>query len=210
MFGGHPTNKKSDFVKNAQQERELRQQKKKETAAAVKIQSWIRMFVCRRRFCKKIRGDFDDFFKTDSELQAAVEIFSQAKLLLLVYSGEVDDTRFSSLCKSILYNLEMGKEPKHWFMSVMLMKDHTTSWIRNIKHILNTCASKLRSCRIYTNASNKASSLYLSMLMLFTDCSKWKILHMRGESISIHVGMLIDFTEDQYDLLQIAALFLQQ
>ena len=114
MFGGRSADKKTDFVKNAQQERELRQQKKNQTAAAIKIQSWIRMFLCRRRFCTKIRTDFDNFFKTESDLHVAVGVFSQAKLLLLVYQSEVDEARFASLCKAVLYNLEAGKEPKYW------------------------------------------------------------------------------------------------
>lgn len=174
------SDKKSELVKNAKAERELRLEKKKKETSVIKIQSCIRMFLCKRKFRRGIREDFDTFFKTEDDIRTALSIFSQARRLILIFDNDCDVARFVVLCKAISKSLDAGKEPKYWFMSVMLMKEWTSLWVKNIKQILNLCAHKLKLCKTYIRSGSNAASVYLAMLVTFTNCTNWKILKIKG------------------------------
>eukprot|EP00111_Clytia_hemisphaerica_P010613 TCONS_00031020-protein len=181
MFGGKKDTK-SDFLKSAKIERQQRQDSKKKEVAIVKIQALVRMFLERRRFCRNIRSDFDSCINdTSNQLITALQLFKQGRRLLLIYKSPKDEQRLLTLCRSIVVNLEAGKEPKYWYMSLLLMKDYTAVWIKHLKELLLKCSLKLQSLKAYSISSgSKEASIYLSMLVIFTDCSNWKILLMKG------------------------------
>lgn len=181
MFG-NSKDSKSQFIKQAQLDRQKRTEQRLQNEAIIKIQALVRMFICSRKFKRDIRAGIDECFVDEppGKLITALELFKQARKLLLIYEAKQDEQRLQLLCKAIVQNLEIGKEPKYWYMSVMLMKDWTVLWISQLKKILQLCSIHLRTVKPRIRSSNKAGSIYLTMLVVFTDCGQWKILNMKG------------------------------
>lgn len=181
MFGTS-SSKKSQLLQAAQNERQLRLQQKQQEKSVIKIQAWVRMFINKRRFHHNVRNEFDACFEqTQTNItQPALNVFLQARKLLLVYNSTQDEQRFLLLCKTIVTSLNTGKEPKYWYMSVMLIKEWTSAWLKHIKQLLIICSKQLKTARTYISSGSKSASIYLSMLVTFTDCTHWKILKIKG------------------------------
>ncbi|XP_047141200.1 ubiquitin-protein ligase E3B isoform X1 [Hydra vulgaris] len=172
----------TDFVRLKQQERLERMQAKKKSLAAVKIQAVVRMFICKKKVSSQLRTEFDSLLhiKKSKTGITAMALFSNARKLLFIYKEKTDEKRFQCLCEAIITNLESGKEPKYWYMSVMLIKDFTTLWVSSLKKILYICFTLLKSPTAAVNSGKNGTSLYLAMLVTFTDSSSWKILKIKG------------------------------
>ncbi|KAI1901003.1 hypothetical protein AGOR_G00055660 [Albula goreensis] len=177
MFSTTQTSK-SQFLDKARQAREERKGHKEREKAATQIQALIRRFLCRCRLQRQIRKDVDDFFQAcdaGTAKRNALSIFKIARKLLFIFSTE-DKLRFEKLCRFILASMEVENEPKVWYVSLALSKDLTIPWIKQIKDILWVSCEFLKKLKPDILQDNKLVTLYLTMLMTFTDTSKWKIL----------------------------------
>uniref|UniRef100_A0A8D1BZK3 HECT-type E3 ubiquitin transferase n=1 Tax=Sus scrofa TaxID=9823 RepID=A0A8D1BZK3_PIG len=171
------------FIDRARQAREERLVQKERERAAVDIQAHVRSFLCRRRLQREIRREIDEFLKADdsgSSKRSALCIFKIARKLLFLFRIKEDNERFEKLCRCILSSMEAENEPKVWYVSLALSKDLTLLWIKQIKDILWYCCEFLKQLKPEILQDSKLITLYLTMLVTFTDTSTWKILRGKG------------------------------
>ncbi|ELK31454.1 Ubiquitin-protein ligase E3B [Myotis davidii] len=91
--------------------------------------------------------------------------------------------RFEKLCRCILSSMDAENEPKVWYVSLALSKDLTLLWIKQIKDLLWHCCEFLEQLKPEILQESRLITLYLTMLVTFTDTSTWKILRGKGESL---------------------------
>ncbi|XP_073916937.1 ubiquitin-protein ligase E3B isoform X2 [Castor canadensis] len=174
------------FIDRARQAREERLVQKERERAAVAIQAHFRSFLRRSQLQKDIRKEIDEFFKADdsgSSKRSALCIFKIARKLLFIFKIKEDNERFEKLCRCILSSMDAESEPKVWYVSLALSKDLTLLWIKQIKDILWYCCEFLEQLKPEILQDSKLITLYLTMLVTFTDTSTWKILWGKGESL---------------------------
>lgn len=174
------------FLDKARQAREERLEQKERERSAVLIQALVRSFLCRRRLHKDVRREIDEFFTADesgSSKRSALCIFKIARKLLFICKTTEDNERMEKLCRSILSSMDAENEPKVWYVSLALSKDLTLLWIKQIKSILWYCCELLGQLKPEILQDSRLITLYLTMLVTFTDTSTWKILRGKGESL---------------------------
>ncbi|XP_061762489.1 ubiquitin-protein ligase E3B [Nerophis ophidion] len=183
MFGA-PQSSKTEFLDKARQAREERKGHKDKEKAAIHIQSLVRRFLCRCRLQKELRKEVDDYFQASptTSKRNALSLFKIARKLLFVFHQE-DKARFEKLCRAILSSMEVENEPKVWYVSLALSKDLTIPWLKQIKDVLWTCCQLLKSLKPDILQDNKLVTLYLTMLVTFTDTSTWRIVRGKGEAL---------------------------
>uniref|UniRef100_A0AAR2K2R5 Ubiquitin-protein ligase E3B n=1 Tax=Pygocentrus nattereri TaxID=42514 RepID=A0AAR2K2R5_PYGNA len=186
MFSATQTSK-SQFLDKARLAREERRGHKEKERAATQIQALIRRFLCRCRLQREIRKEVDDFFATTESgttKRNALSIFKIARKLLFIF--DKDDNlcfllqRFEKLCRTILSSMEVENEPKVWYVSLALSKDLTIPWLKQIKDVLWVSCEFLKKLKPDIMQDNKLVTLYLTMLVTFTDTSTWKIIRGKG------------------------------
>uniref|UniRef100_A0AAR2LQS1 Ubiquitin-protein ligase E3B n=1 Tax=Pygocentrus nattereri TaxID=42514 RepID=A0AAR2LQS1_PYGNA len=159
MFSATQTSK-SQFLDKARLAREERRGHKEKERAATQIQALIRRFLC------PLSGSSS---KTDRHL------ISMCKT--------VRRRRFEKLCRTILSSMEVENEPKVWYVSLALSKDLTIPWLKQIKDVLWVSCEFLKKLKPDIMQDNKLVTLYLTMLVTFTDTSTWKIIRGKGEAL---------------------------
>lgn len=180
-----PQSSKSDFLDKARQAREERKGQKEKEKAATTIQAIVRGFLFRCRLQREIRKEVDVYFEsseTATSKRNALSIFKIARKLLFIYCQE-DKQRFEKLCRAILASMEVENEPKVWYVSLALSKDLTIAWLKQIKDMLWTCCELLKKLKPDILQDNKIITLYLTMLVTFTDTSSWRIIRGKGEAL---------------------------
>ncbi|CAI9553599.1 unnamed protein product [Staurois parvus] len=185
MFGASQATK-AQFLDKARQAREERKGLKEREKAAIKIQALIRRFLCRCRLQREIRQEVDVFLEgpeNGTVKTNALSVFRIARKLLIIFRLQEDRVRFEKLCRCILNSMECENEPKVWFVSLALSKDLTLLWIKQIKDILWICCEFLKTLKPDILQDSKMITLYLTMLVNFTDTSTWKIFRGKGESL---------------------------
>ncbi|KAK0148520.1 Ubiquitin-protein ligase E3B [Merluccius polli] len=175
---------KSEFLDKARLAREERKGHKEKERSATQIQALIRRFLCRCRLQKQIRKEVDDYFQVSEAgtKRNALSIFKMARKLLFVYRPE-DKLRFEKLCRAILTSMEAENEYKVWYVSLALSKDLTIPWLKQIKDVLWICCQHLKKLKPDILQDNKLVTLYLSMLIAFTDTTTWKLVRGKGEAL---------------------------
>lgn len=171
------------FIDRARQAREERLVQKERERAAVEIQAHVRSFLCRSRLHREIRREIDEFFRTDDSgpsKRSALCIFKVARKLLFLFRIKEDNERFEKLCRCILSSMDAENEPKVWYVSLALSKDLTLLWIKQIKDILWHCCEFLEQLKPEILQDSRLVTLYLTMLVTFTDTSTWKIHRGKG------------------------------
>ncbi|CAL8249093.1 unnamed protein product [Merluccius merluccius] len=183
MFGATQSSK-SEFLDKARLAREERKGHKEKERSATQIQALIRRFLCRCRLQKQIRKEVDDYFQVSEAgtKRNALSIFKMARKLLFVYRPE-DKLRFEKLCRAILTSMEAENEYKVWYVSLALSKDLTIPWLKQIKDVLWICCQHLKKLKPDILQDNKLVTLYLSMLITFTDTTTWKLVRGKGEAL---------------------------
>ncbi|CAL9708334.1 unnamed protein product [Knipowitschia caucasica] len=180
-----PQSSKSEFLDKARLAREERKGQKEKEKAATTIQAVVRGFVCRSKLQRELRKEIDDYFEnseTTTSKRNALSIFKIARKLLFIYRLE-DKQRFEKLCRAILASMEVENEPKVWYVSLALSKDLTIAWLKQIKDVLWTCCILLKKLKPDILQDNKIITLYLTMLVTFTDTSTWRIVKGKGEAL---------------------------
>nr|KAF6468518.1 ubiquitin protein ligase E3B [Rousettus aegyptiacus] len=170
------------FIDRARQAREERLVQKERERAAIGIQAHVRSFLCRSRLQREIRREIDEFFKVDgsgSSKRSALCVFKIARKLLFLFRIKEDNERFEKLCCCILSSMDAENDPKVWYVSLALSKDLTLLWIKQIKDILRYCCELLGQLKPEILQDSKLITLYLTMLVTFTDTSTWKILRVK-------------------------------
>ncbi|XP_004709597.1 ubiquitin-protein ligase E3B [Echinops telfairi] len=177
---------KACFIDKARQAREERLVQKERERAAVEIQAHFRSFRCRSQLHRDIRREVDEFWGADdpgSAKRRALCVFKIARKLLFIFRMKEDNERFEKLCRYILSSMDAENEPKVWYVSLALSKDLTLLWIKQIKTILWYCCEFLRQFKPEILQDSRLITLYLTMLVTFTDTSTWKILRGKGDSL---------------------------
>uniref|UniRef100_A0A667ZNA1 Ubiquitin-protein ligase E3B n=1 Tax=Myripristis murdjan TaxID=586833 RepID=A0A667ZNA1_9TELE len=177
---------KSEFLDKARQAREERKGQKEKERAAIQIQALVRRFLCRCRLQKQIRWkEVDDYFQaseTGTSKRNALSIFKLARKLLFIYCKD-DKLRFEKLCRAILGSMDVENEPKVWYVSLALSKDLTIPWLKQIKDVLWISCQLLKNLKPDILQDSKLVTLYLTMLVTFTDTSTWRIVRGKGEAL---------------------------
>uniref|UniRef100_A0A336MWB4 Ubiquitin-protein ligase E3C n=1 Tax=Culicoides sonorensis TaxID=179676 RepID=A0A336MWB4_CULSO len=146
------TSQKQDRVsilRNAQLQRQRREQIRKETSSSIKIQSRIRSFLARVRTKKEERSNFDNHLrvyglKTENDLEFLL------KRMVFFYEFGVDGDRLINLCQFILKN-----------PSILYQKVKEVEWCHRLKRLLNCCMNQI-FCQ------KNSSAIPLRMLETFT------------------------------------------
>lgn len=184
MFTATQTSK-SQFLDKARVAREERKGYKEKERAATQIQALVRRFLCRCRLQREIRKEVDDYIAVSdagSTKRNALSIFKIARKLLFILSKD-DKLRFEKLCRIILSSMDVENEPKVWYVSLALSKDLTIPWLKQIKDVLWVSCEFLKKLKPDILQDNKLVTLYLTMLITFTDTSTWKIIRGKGEAL---------------------------
>ncbi|KAF4074746.1 hypothetical protein AMELA_G00242880 [Ameiurus melas] len=184
MFGAMQTSK-SQFLDKARLAREERKGQKERERAATQIQALVRRFICRCRLQREIRNEVDEFFaagESGAAKRNALSIFKITRKLLFVFSKD-DKLRFEKLCRTVLSSMDAENEPKVWYVSLALSKDLTIPWLKQIKDLLWLSCEFLKKLKPDILQDNKLVTLYLTMLITFTDTSTWKIVRGKGEAL---------------------------
>ncbi|XP_056146463.1 ubiquitin-protein ligase E3B [Lampris incognitus] len=184
MFSASQSSK-SEFLDKARQAREERKGQKEREKAATQIQALVRRYLCRCQLQKQTRKEVDDYFQASeagASKRNALSIFRIARKLLFVYRQE-DKLRFEKLCRAILGSMEAENESKVWYVSLALSKDLTIPWLKQIKDILWVSCQLLKNLKPDILQDNKLVTLYLTMLVTFTDTSTWRIVRGKGEAL---------------------------
>ncbi|XP_077097526.1 ubiquitin-protein ligase E3B [Siphateles boraxobius] len=184
MFTATQTSK-TQFLDKARIAREERKGYKEKERAATQIQALVRRFLCRCRLQREIRKEVDDFIAVSdagSTKRNALSIFKIARKLLFILSKD-DKLRFEKLCRFILSSMDVENESKVWYVSLALSKDLTIPWLKQIKDVLWVSCEFLKKLKPDILQDNKLVTLYLTMLITFTDTSTWKIIRGKGEAL---------------------------
>ncbi|XP_022103880.1 ubiquitin-protein ligase E3B-like [Acanthaster planci] len=200
MFCKTEASKKTELLEKAKASRNERAQHKQREQASVKIQAVVRGFLCRRRYRRWMLESLDSILEascvsssaspsspqpvqsqtaTKQQFRSAQDVFPAVRKFLMVYVDDLDRQRFEKLCRYILAGMDKG-DPKVWYVSLALSKDHVLPWIRQLKSILDLCCTKLRRLKPESPVDAKIITLYLHMLVTFTDTTTWKILKVQG------------------------------
>ncbi|GCC26126.1 hypothetical protein chiPu_0004540 [Chiloscyllium punctatum] len=185
MFSTTQTSK-TQFLDKARAAREERKGQKERERATIQIQAIVRRYLCRCWLLREIRLEVDDFFDTyeaNSSKRSALAIFKITRKFLFVYRMKEDKDRLQKLCRCILNSMEVENESKVWYVSLALSKDLTLLWIKQVKDLLWLCCEFLKHLKPDILQDCKFITLYLTMLVTFTDTSTWKILRGKGEAL---------------------------
>lgn len=144
-------------------------------------QAWIRRLLCIAKLRTEIREEFDQFIEeSGTKKPSATDVFHLARKFIFTFQLKDDEKRFEALCRLILGSMEAQSEPRLWYVSVVLSPDFVLLWLHQLKQLLLICCKLL--CKNKPNVSTEAKkiSIYLNMLIVFTDCGNWRILSMKG------------------------------
>ncbi|XP_038059173.1 ubiquitin-protein ligase E3B-like [Patiria miniata] len=202
MFSKTEASKKAELLEKAKASRNERAQNKQRGDAVVKIQALVRGFLCRRRYRRQMLGSLDSILgaycastssassttspqpvqsqaNNKQQFKPAQDVFHAVCKFLTVYADDMDRKRLENLCRYILACMDKG-DPKVWYVSLALSKDHVLPWIKQLKSILDLCCTRLKELKPESPVDAKVITLYLHMLVTFTDTTTWKILKVQG------------------------------
>lgn len=139
------------ILKNAQVQRQRREQVRKETSSAIRIQSRIRSFLERIRTKKQERLNFDNHLRVFG-IKNEHDLEYLLKRIVFFYEFGVDGDRLINLCQYILKN-----------PSILYQKVKEVEWCHRLKRLLNCCMNQI-FCQHHSPA------IPLRMLEVFTSC----------------------------------------
>lgn len=187
LGGSSQKSDRNTIIKNAQVERQRREQHRKETHSITKIQAHVRSFVCRQKCKTHERKNFDDYLK-----KYGIAIDDQhhldflLKRLIFFYDFMQDGERIISLCQNIL------KNPKCLFQRV-----NESLWSYRIKKLLNCCIQQIR-------CENFSSAIPLRMLEVFTDFdSVLKFIHNNPYVAQQYLEVIFHYLIDKKYFLKV-------
>lgn len=181
MFGGNKKKDRVEFVEKVQAARQQRSEGKERERAAIRIQAWMRRLLCIAKLRTETREEFDQFIEqSGTKKPSATDVFHLARKFLFTFHLKDDEKRFEALCRLILGSMEAQSEPRLGYVSVVLSHDLVLLWLHQLKHLLLICCKLLRKLKPSVSTDAKKISIYLNMLIVFTDCGNWKILSMKG------------------------------
>lgn len=182
MFSNTDNKKNKEFVGKVQAARQHRAEEREKEKAAICIQAWVRRFLCISRLRVDIRNEFDRFIEQSvSKKPPAIDVFHLARKFLFIFQLKDDEKRFESLCRLIISSMEPSQiELKLCYVSVVLSQDLLLLWLQQLRHILLICCKLLRKLKPNVSTEAKKISIYLNMLIIFTDCGNWKIFSIKG------------------------------
>eukprot|EP00794_Sanderia_malayensis_P014057 gene14057-15521_t len=153
MFSGtNDPNRSLNIVESNQAARLRRLEEKRKYTAVIKIQAVVRRFITRRRLINSIRHEFN---KTLIESTERNEIKKKVSAL----------TIYDLARKLVFIN---GKD------------NNAIKQIKTLCQVILINLNTESDPKPYLCNDSETADIFLSMLMVFTDCKNWKILSMKG------------------------------
>ncbi|XP_041348845.1 ubiquitin-protein ligase E3B-like [Gigantopelta aegis] len=186
---------KNQFLDKAKAARAERAQETIRAQAAIKIQAVVRSYLCRQKYRRELRQEVDTFLQIPEnketeykpDLIPGVEAFQKVKICLYLMKDSQYEQKFEYLCRYLLASMDTDVT-KMSYVCVALVKEHTLSWIQQLKDVLWKCCLWLKQLKPETYSEMKTISMYLRVLITFTSPSSWKILKGKAGA-SLTVGM---------------------
>ncbi|KAF5298208.1 hypothetical protein FQA39_LY02632 [Lamprigera yunnana] len=183
---------KTSFLEQTKAAREERALEKRKETAAIIIQSNVRGYLARTSFIRNILKEFDETIPqvTDMDCKSlipAIQVYYQAKRLLLIFNKERDMDRFETLCRYLVVSLE-SDSPKLSYVGVAFNKEHVMQWISHINDVLWKCCDYLEELRPEFANDMKNVLLYLHVLVSFTNTNTWIVLKKKNMDV-LKLGM---------------------
>lgn len=138
------------IIRNAQHERQKREQNRRETQSSTKIQSFVRSFLYRQRQKKAERLLYEQHLKGHG-INGEKNLEILLPKLLFFYDCHTDGDRLITLCQSVLKNPQ-----------ILYQKFGDVMWCHRLKKLLNCCMEQLLN-------QSHSSAIPLRMLEVFTD-----------------------------------------
>ncbi|XP_033627556.1 ubiquitin-protein ligase E3B-like [Asterias rubens] len=199
MFSKADGSKKGELLEKAKASRNERAFQKQREQAVIKIQALVQGFLSRRRHRRCMLSILDSLLESYSagnnvsspqspqspnnnkhHFKPARNVFQAVHKFLMVYRDDMDKQRLENLCRYILAGMDKEGDPKVWYVSLALSKEHVLAWITQLKTLLDLCCKYLKQLKPESPVDAKVITLYLHMMVTFTDCSTWKILKVQG------------------------------
>ncbi|XP_019615606.1 PREDICTED: LOW QUALITY PROTEIN: ubiquitin-protein ligase E3B-like [Branchiostoma belcheri] len=191
--------KKASFLDEKKSARVNRQEEIRRDHSATKIQAVVRRFLAVSSLRKQTQGDLQSLIGWAREVSPtsspdkakfapAVTVFKATERFLYFFDQKKDHVLFQTLCRYILASMEVEGDSKIWYVSLALSKEHVLPWIQQMKKLLWQCCCYLKTLKPDNNDQSKLVSLYLNMVVIFTDTTTWKVLKIKG-SEALRPGM---------------------
>uniref|UniRef100_A0A146L582 Ubiquitin-protein ligase E3B n=1 Tax=Lygus hesperus TaxID=30085 RepID=A0A146L582_LYGHE len=173
---------KSAFLEHTKAAREERALEKKKEEAATKIQAVIRGWLQRQKYSRILIEEFDAEMPTEAkpgEFKPALHYYKIINRFLTVWKLERDKARFEKLCGYLVASIELDNV-KLSYVGVALNKEHSISWIKQVKQILWMCCEYLETLKPEVSVEYKSILLFLHTLVSFTATKTWGILKAKN------------------------------
>ncbi|PIK34771.1 hypothetical protein BSL78_28404, partial [Apostichopus japonicus] len=190
MFQQGDLSKKGQLLDKAKAAREERALTKKKEEAAVKIQALVRGFLSRRRFQHLMLQSLDKLLSDcgaeqtfpKESLRPSLVFYAASQKFLFIHRRQNikdEEKKVEQMCRYILTSMD-STDPKEWYVSVALSKDHLMGWIQQIKELIWLACQQMKKLKPENPSDAKLLSLYLHMLVKFTSTTTWKIVKVPG------------------------------
>ncbi|XP_032802934.2 ubiquitin-protein ligase E3B isoform X2 [Petromyzon marinus] len=195
MFGAGAQSQstRAEFLDRARVAREERRGQRDRERAAIKIQALVRGFLCRRCIARRTRHEVDEFFSAQEASPAkknALCLFKIGQKLLFIFNTAEDIKRFEKFCRHLLSSMEEDNDSKVWYVSLALSKDYMLRWIKQLKDVLSICCSYLKKLKPESILDTKQITLFLTVLVTFTDAGGWRMVRVKGDTFKISMNLI--------------------
>ncbi|XP_063962252.1 ubiquitin-protein ligase E3C-like [Lytechinus pictus] len=159
MRGASKKEMTSSLLQRNQEERRKREAVRNRLRSAIKIQSFVRGAICRRKLMRAYRAKWEDMVKSvQQDHIESQSLDALLRLLIRFYNEREDVQRLTWLCQTLL---------KHREKSINLLKLQHQTWLYQTMHILRLC------CRLLEAPSSIPITMPLRMLEVFTDVTTY-------------------------------------
>ncbi|KAK6968619.1 ubiquitin-protein ligase E3B [Biomphalaria glabrata] len=174
---------KSKFLEQAKAARQERAHDREREDATIHIQAAVRGFLTRQRLSKSLKAEVDAFLQApppESDVEykpifkPATETYQITKKFLFIHDANSEEyrRRFEFLCRYILATMETDVL-KFCYVSVSFNKQHTLSWISQLKSLLWKCCQYFYTLKPENHNDIRTVMVLLRMLVTFTSPTNW-------------------------------------
>ncbi|CAD5110961.1 DgyrCDS315 [Dimorphilus gyrociliatus] len=174
--------KKNEFLNAAKSAREERAAKKLQEDAAIRIQSFVRGSLSRKKTYSTLRDEIDSYLKVrqgsldynPSQFGSALSTYNHLSKLLFVFKQEKDLFRFQCFCKYLLASI-LQSTLKVNYIPLAMPKTHFVLWIEQAKKVLLKCCQITEILKPDVAKELCAITVFINTIFSFTSTSTWKV-----------------------------------
>ncbi|CAF0883062.1 unnamed protein product [Brachionus calyciflorus] len=187
MFTQNSSNKDS-FLKQANEAREKRTLEKKRLASAIKIQSFFRGYLARKKFSQGIESDLNSAFDgvdiqdketlmkrshTSKQLLELIDKILFFKKIKARKAINLDEKLIGNFTSYMILNITNG-DFKHSYMSLILSKDNYQKFLTQSHKVLKLLVDNLDHLNIKDLEHNKIFNNIIRLFTVLSDNNQWK------------------------------------